>query len=195
MTRVSIVAKTQAAADDLATALAEDDSIEVARAEALRFGYKPDPAVDVIIAWDVPAPSLPRSGPKIVLVSRDVTAPLRNPSIRAWLRTDAMASEIAAAAVAAHAGFYVLQGEQMLAAREDAYQNSEVDVVQEHLTSRETQVLRMMADGASNKEIAAELGISNNTVKFHVGQVLAKLGAGSRTEAVRIGIRRGLVLL
>ncbi len=50
-----------------------------------------------------------------------------------------------------------------------------------------------IADGRGNKEIAGELGISDHTAKFHVSQILAKLGAGSRTEAVMIGIRRGLV--
>jgi DNA-binding NarL/FixJ family response regulator len=52
-----------------------------------------------------------------------------------------------------------------------------------------------MSDGLGNKQIAAHLNISDHTAKFHVGQVLAKLNAGSRTEAVRTGIRRGLVAL
>jgi DNA-binding NarL/FixJ family response regulator len=50
-----------------------------------------------------------------------------------------------------------------------------------------------MADGLGNKEIAGHLGISDHTAKFHVAQVLAKLGAATRTEAVTIAIRRGLV--
>ena len=53
----------------------------------------------------------------------------------------------------------------------------------------------MLAAGLSNKEIAARLNISDHTVKFHVASILGKLGAGSRTEAVSLGIRRGLVLL
>ncbi len=63
----------------------------------------------------------------------------------------------------------------------------------EALTARELQVLRMLADGLANKEIAAQLGISDHTAKFHVAQILAKLGAGSRAEAVAAGIRSGLV--
>lgn len=63
----------------------------------------------------------------------------------------------------------------------------------EPLTPRELQVLRMLADGLGNKEIASKLGISDHTAKFHVTQILGKLGAGSRTEAVAIGIRRGIV--
>jgi len=53
----------------------------------------------------------------------------------------------------------------------------------------------MLASGLANKEIAARLTISEHTVKFHVASILGKLGAGSRTEAVSLGIRRGLVLL
>jgi DNA-binding NarL/FixJ family response regulator len=65
----------------------------------------------------------------------------------------------------------------------------------EHLTMRETEVLRLMAGGQSNRQIAARLGISEHTAKFHVSSVLAKLGAASRTEAVTIGITRGLVAI
>src|SRR5262245_48117677 len=62
-------------------------------------------------------------------------------------------------------------------------------------TPRQLQVLRMLADGVPNKQIAAQLHISEHTAKFHVGQILAKLGAESRTEAVAIGIRHGLVMV
>ena len=65
----------------------------------------------------------------------------------------------------------------------------------EHLTARETAVLRLMALGLGNKEIASRLGISEHTAKFHVSSILAKLGAASRTEAVTIGMTRGLVAI
>jgi two-component system, NarL family, response regulator YdfI len=65
----------------------------------------------------------------------------------------------------------------------------------EPLTRREREVLQMLAGGLGNKEIASRLVISEHTVKFHVASILGKLGAGSRTEAVSLGIRRGLVLL
>jgi len=61
------------------------------------------------------------------------------------------------------------------------------------LTVRETDVLRLLARGKTNKEIATELVISLRTVKFHVSAVLAKLGAGNRTEAVTIAAQKGLV--
>jgi DNA-binding NarL/FixJ family response regulator len=65
----------------------------------------------------------------------------------------------------------------------------------EHLTAREVEVLRLVALGQGNKEVAAQLKVSEHTVKFHVSSVLAKLGARSRTEAVTIGILRGLVAI
>ncbi len=63
------------------------------------------------------------------------------------------------------------------------------------LTPRELATLRLMADGKSNKEIAGELGISERTVKTHLGHLFEKLGVTSRTEAVKIATRRGLVRL
>ena len=65
----------------------------------------------------------------------------------------------------------------------------------EPLTRREREVLQMLAAGLANKEIAARLAISDHTVKFHVASILGKLGVSTRTEAVSMGIRRGLVLL
>jgi two-component system, NarL family, response regulator len=61
------------------------------------------------------------------------------------------------------------------------------------LSSREVDVLRLMADGKSNKEIAGSLFVSEGTVKGHVNHILAKLGANGRTEATRIAMKRGLV--
>jgi len=63
------------------------------------------------------------------------------------------------------------------------------------LTPREKEVLRLMADGLSNKIIAYRLGISEHTAKFHVTSIFSKLNAGSRTEAVTVGVRMGLIYL
>jgi DNA-binding CsgD family transcriptional regulator len=63
------------------------------------------------------------------------------------------------------------------------------------LTTRESEVLRLMANGLGNKEIGAVLNISTHTAKYHVAAVLAKLDARSRTEAVTIGLREGLLPL
>ena len=63
------------------------------------------------------------------------------------------------------------------------------------LTPREIEVLSLVADGLSNKAIAARLGISPQTVKFHVASISGKLGAANRTEAARRAIQRGIVAL
>ena len=63
------------------------------------------------------------------------------------------------------------------------------------LTPREVEVLHMLAEGLGNKTIARRLGISEHTVKFHVGSIFSKLNASSRTEAVTVGVRQGLVML
>ena len=63
------------------------------------------------------------------------------------------------------------------------------------LTDREQEVLGWLARGRVNKEIAASLGISERTVKFHVSSIFNKLGATNRTEAVTLAVQRGLVTL
>lgn len=65
----------------------------------------------------------------------------------------------------------------------------------ESLTPREAQVLELVADGLSNKAIAGILGISDETIKFHLGSILGKLGASNRTDAVRIALQHGLVTI
>lgn len=63
------------------------------------------------------------------------------------------------------------------------------------LTPREREVLELVAEGCSNRRIAKRLGISEHTAKFHVNGILVKLGAGTRTEAVTLAARRGLLML
>ena len=72
---------------------------------------------------------------------------------------------------------------------------SEDGPIAEALTPRELDVLELLADGLSNKSIAGCLGISDQTVKFHVASICGKLGAANRTDAVRRALRRGLISL
>ena len=71
--------------------------------------------------------------------------------------------------------------------------NPDDEEILETLTSREIQVLELLAEGQSNKAIGQQLGISDQTVKFHVAAIAGKLGAVNRTDAVRRAIRRGIV--
>lgn len=79
--------------------------------------------------------------------------------------------------------------------REESRPSSVVKSSPEELTGREQEVLTMLAEGLSNKEISSGLSISTHTVKFHISSILGKLGAASRTEAVSIGIRSGRVAI
>lgn len=71
----------------------------------------------------------------------------------------------------------------------------DVESIAEPLTAREIQVLELLAEGLPNKRIAERLGISDQTVKFHVASISGKLGAANRTDAVRLAVRRGLITL
>jgi DNA-binding NarL/FixJ family response regulator len=92
-------------------------------------------------------------------------------------------------------------GDAMLLAPERPGDGSTLDAdpddspFEEPLTMRERQVLELLAEGLSNKGIAARLAISDQTVKFHVASLSGKLGAANRTDAVRRAVRRGLVVL
>ena len=72
---------------------------------------------------------------------------------------------------------------------------SNEETFEEPLTPREIDVLELLAEGLANKPIAARLGISDQTVKFHVASICGKLGAANRTDAVRRAVRRGLISL
>ncbi len=92
-----------------------------------------------------------------------------------------------------HAGGSLLQP---VVASKLLRQVSHQDTTQvETLTPRELEVLHLLARGRQNKEIAAELVISERTVKFHVSSIMGKLGAGNRTEAVTIAAQQGLIEL
>jgi DNA-binding NarL/FixJ family response regulator len=116
--------------------------------------------------------------------------------IRAVLPREISTDQLAAALQAAAAGLVVLHPTEIPAAVPSVAPASQpLAELPEPLTRREREVLQMLAAGLANKEIAARLNISDHTAKFHVASILGKLGAATRTEAVALGIRRGLVLL
>ena len=84
----------------------------------------------------------------------------------------------------------------LVAQTEDAEDLARNEVVEgPALTNREREILALLAEGLGNKQIAARLGISTNTVKTHLELLFEKLGVSSRAEAVATGVRRGLLLL
>ena len=115
----------------------------------------------------------------------------------AVLHRDAMPDEIVASIKAAVAGLCVLSPEilaRLLAERKPPRQTAS-GIPFETLTLREIEVLAMLAEGLGNKEIARQLDISDNTVKFHLSAIFGKLGATSRTEAVMLGMRHGFIMV
>jgi NarL family two-component system response regulator YdfI len=116
--------------------------------------------------------------------------------IRGILSTEIAPAQLISAVTAVAKGLLVLQpGELALASASTKTRNGEAAELFEPLTPREKEVLQMLASGLGNKQIAAHLKISEHTAKFHVASILSKLGASSRTEAVSMGLRRGLILL
>ena len=112
---------------------------------------------------------------------------------RALLLRDASASELAIAISATVQGLSVLA--PALGDAIAAQSHTTPEPAQGVLSRRELEVLRLVTEGHSNKEVAFELDISDHTVKFHVNSILTKLGARSRTEAATTAARLGLLYL
>ncbi|HLY63131.1 MAG TPA: response regulator transcription factor [Terriglobia bacterium] len=139
-------------------------------------------------------------GPVVLLVrhpANDALADALQAGVKAVLPSGLAGPEIVAAIEAAGAGLVVLDptGIEGLLRAPSAPSRNGAESLVESLTPRELEVLRLLATGLGNKEIASRLGISDHTVKFHVASIMGKLGAGSRTEAVTLGIRHGLIMI
>ena len=177
-------------------------SLDLSSMEALR----PDVVLAAIAVDELSPPSNGRA-PALVLLTSEAqpawTPEALRLGVRALLPRHASAGEILAAVEAAASGMAVLDPrelETLLAGNAGnalAGSAMPVQALSEPrvLSARELEVLRMMAEGAANKTIAWKLNISEHTAKFHVASILSKLNASTRTEAVTLGIRRGLILL
>ena len=118
--------------------------------------------------------------------------------VRAVLPRRATAEEILQAVVAVAAGLVVLHPDSidlLLPVLSSVTQPVDEANPVQALTPREIEVLGMLAEGLGNKAIARRLRISEHTVKFHVSSIFTKLNARSRTEAVTLGARQGLIML
>ena len=135
----------------------------------------------------------------VVGADEDLVSRLRATDVPGWaaLPDTADEQELSLALRLALAGFAILPR----ALAESVVTTSVVGVSlpgsagMEPLTSRERDVLTLLATGLPNKSIAARLEISENTVKFHLGALYGKLGVSSRAAAVREGLRRGLLVV
>jgi len=137
----------------------------------------------------------------VLLLSDDIgqARGLLDLPIRGWgiLPLDSSVEELQAALQAVYEGL-VVGTDKLFAFALSQPQHvggREVDPLVGALTEREGQVLQLLAHGLANKQIALALNISEHTVKFHVSSIYNKLGATNRTEAVRAGVQRGLVVL
>ncbi len=141
------------------------------------------------------------AGGPVVLLARNPAAEEITEALRAGVRAVFSSSmtelEIVAGIEAAAAGLIVLDGPgvEALLRTSNVLPHRAGEALVETLTPRESDVLRLLASGLGNKEIASRLEISEHTVKFHVGSILGKLRASSRTEAVTLGIRHGLIMI
>ena len=139
------------------------------------------------------------TGETAVVVLLDQSAPVWarqavQAGVRGVLSGGANAGQLTVAIEAAANGLFVLHPDEVRPEPAPRTQAATVEL-SEPLTARERQVLGMLGAGLGNKEIASRWKISEHTAKFHVASILGKLGALSRTEAVAIGLRRGLILL
>ncbi len=200
-TRVAIVVATPLVRDGLAAMVQASAGLQLAGAAEsiaawLEQGGR---SADVLLAQPDADDStldalLATALPLVVLTDRDSQIDLALSSGATVLPTGASARDIVAAIEASVAGLVALTPNQASALVARARSASRRPAQQvEPLTPRELEVLHLLACGLANRAVAARLQISTHTAKFHVGQILAKLGAVTRAQAVAIGLRDGLV--
>jgi DNA-binding NarL/FixJ family response regulator len=197
--RVFIVAPTPALRAGLRAMLAGEGLEVVGDAPAAPVAA---PAADVVLAAGDDPGGTARAlageeGAAVVALSDDARLPglLRALPLRGWaiVSPDAGPEELRAAVAAASQGFVAVP--RQLADQLTGLRALPAEGPAESLTAREAEVLTLLSEGLPNKQIALRLQISEHTVKFHIASIFAKLGAASRTEAVSIGARQGLITL
>jgi DNA-binding NarL/FixJ family response regulator len=208
--RIVVVAPALALRAGLRALLNALDQVEVIGEAASLAGLEPLPAgTDILVLTaeaagqaDLKQALLAAQTTAVLLLAADETEAaqvLPGLPARAWgvLPLDTSAEELAAAVHALSEGLSVgAPGlvEPLFLPLSEA-QKTDSEPLVEPLTERESEVLQLLAQGQANKQIAVSLGISEHTVKFHISAIYAKLGAASRTEAVRIGVHKGLIVL
>ncbi len=200
-TRVFIVAPAPFARAGLRSMLEDDGTGILVVGEAGSFAGTGFSGADVVVvagdeALDEVGAVVEEGMQAILLLSRDDRSipMLRTLAPSGWgiVAPDAPAEELSAAVASVARGLVILSrtlAERLLGG------TAALEELDEPLTTREREVLELLGRGLSNKMIGRELSISEHTVKFHVSSVYAKLGASSRTEALSLGARHGLISL
>lgn len=161
---------------------------------------------DVLIIGDpewLPERVAPGTAIVVVAENTGLSARLSRTGAQGWaiVPPDVSAELLRAAMTAATRGMVMLPttetaaGGNLASRGEHGDTDEDEGTYDEALTSREREVLEGIASGLTNREIAERLGISDHTVKFHVSTIYGKLGASTRTAAVRRAVHRGLVTL
>jgi len=197
--RVLVVAAYPALRAGLASLLAIDPLLEPILTEGVDLGESGSAPSAIVVDYSVGEPeeilSIAEAFPQTALVMIGADLATDGPGLSgapvAYLPSDVDAAALNAAVRAAATGLIVL--DPTVAGATGVHAHTRTSESAETLTAREREVLLLVAEGLPNKAIARELGISEHTAKFHVGSLLGKLGAASRTEAVTLATRRGIL--
>lgn len=208
-TRVLLVASSGSGRTSLTGLLRDQPEIELTGGAVSLAGV--GQAVDerqpdvLLVEWgDDPTDELPPElsglpvGVAIVLLTDGAVPPsveMLRSGVRGLISREMSGAELASAIQAAARGFVVLPPAYLESLLSVPTGTREAAPVGQSLSPREIEVLRMVADGLGNKQIAYRLTISEHTVKFHIASIMSKLRATSRTEAVTLGIRQGFILV
>jgi DNA-binding NarL/FixJ family response regulator len=206
MIRLAILAPTPALRTGLRALLAGDERIEVVAEAAVISELDLDGLDVLLVAGSEIFPDSLRSNleqlaspPALLSLSDDaqIARAIASLPVRAWglLSPDVGEEELLAAVNAVHEGLLAAAPALIQPLLGPMTQFAEQDELAEELTDREGEILQLLALGLANKQIAARLGISEHTVKFHVSAIYSKLGVTNRTEAVSHGARLGLIVL
>jgi NarL family two-component system response regulator YdfI len=206
--RVVIIAPTPMMQAGLQTLLSTPDVHIAGAASGVEMMLENAQAADVVVVADdaqvqeiVQALPQAQSGAMVVLTDKPerVISLLAGSDLAAWgiVPLDTTSLQLQSAVQAAAQGLVVLPttSARALAGRRMQVASELFSEREEALTPREREVLELVGQGLPNKLIARTLQISEHTVKFHLSSVSTKLGAVSRTDAVRLGLRQGLITL
>jgi DNA-binding NarL/FixJ family response regulator len=197
--RVLVVAAYPALRAGLVSLLSSDPLMEPIATEGVELGDASSAPSAIVVDYSAGEPeeilSIAEAFPQTALVMIGADPATDGPGLSgapvAYLPSDVDAAALNAAVRAAATGLIVL--DPTVAGATGVHAHARSSESTETLTAREREVLLLVAEGLPNKAIARELGISEHTAKFHVGSLLGKLGAASRTEAVTLATRRGIL--